>query len=352
MFILLNEYFSILVFPLSGFLLFFVKPFFTFPEYQFVAMLLVMVTFIIFVSCVLNPNSLAVLSYIFRSGLNYQLIQHLFLFCVKIEIFVSLPSLARRALWFYFLVVYCFWLLQSIEHSYFCFLSLSEALLTLRVIYNRLGIYFYNADFLGIEVNQRVTFGESLFFLDKSLINEPSNFINNKSFSLSSPLCCLLSKRSNHFILPFLIQTRGMTTKAGAEVTAKALVVINNNSGAFSNTAVGAGVLSVGATLKAVLDDYQNNKKLAADSKEKALDRAAQAKEKALDRVADTEEKALNRTSEAQNWSRQSLDTLDKSESDFYKANWFKRNLNYLDQVQEGKVFHRDLLTAYKSVPL
>lgn len=63
-----------------------------------------------------------------------------------------------------------------------------------------------------------------------------------------------------------------MASKAGAEVASKALVVINNNSGAFNNTTVGLGAFGVGGTLKAIFDDYQNNKKIVADAKEKALD--------------------------------------------------------------------------------
>ena len=98
------------------------------------------------------------------------------------------------------------------------FLALSKALFTIGFIYIRLRMSFFNADALGLAVDQTITFEQSLSFFDKSLTFDSSSA---KSISLSSPLCSKLSSRTNHLVLPFLIQTRGMVTKSAAEATAK-----------------------------------------------------------------------------------------------------------------------------------
>ena len=258
----INKLLGILIFPFSGFLLFIIKPLFNPEQFQAVSILFALVTLIILFLCVFSPNSLGLLSSFFRSGLNYQLVQFLFSICVKVEIFVNAPYLALRVLWFCFLVVYFFLLFESIHKSYILFLTLSKALFTIGFIYIRLRMSFFNADALGLAVNQTITFEQAISFLDKSLTLDSSSA---KSISLSSPLCSKLSSRTNHLILPFLIQTRGMVTKAAAEATAKTVKeMLVQNPGLFFKSGLTA-ISSIAAGVGWVVhDDFQNSRKIEA----------------------------------------------------------------------------------------
>ena len=258
----INKLLGILIFPFSGFLLFIIKPLFNSGQYQVLSILFALVSLGILFLCVLSPNSLDLLSSFFRSGLNYQLVQFLFSICVKVEIFVNAPYLALRVLWYCFLVVYFFWLFEAIDKSYILFLTLSKALFAIGVIYIRLRMSFFNADALGLAVNQTITFEQSLYFLEKSLTVDSSNA---KSISLSSPLCSKLSSRTNHLILPFLIQTRGMVTKAAAEATARTVKeMVSQNPGFFIKGGLTAITGVVGGTGWMVHDNYQNGRKIQA----------------------------------------------------------------------------------------
>ena len=258
----INKLLGILIFPFSGFFLFISKPLFNSEQYQGVSILFALITLIILLLCVLSPNSLGLLSSFFRSGLNYQLVQFLFSLCVKVEVFVNLPYFVTKALWFCFLVVYFFLLFESIDKSYILFLTLSKALFTIGVIYIRVRMSFFNADALGLAVNQTLTFEQALSFLDKSL---PLDSSNAKSISLSSPLCSKLSSRTNHLILPFLIQKRGMVTKAAAEATARTVKeVVLQNPGFVINSAVTAITGVVGGAGWMIHTDYQNRRQIEA----------------------------------------------------------------------------------------
>ena len=267
----INKLLGILIFPFSGFLLFIIKPLFNSQQYQVLSILFALVSLGILFLCVFSPNSLDLLSSFFRSGLNYQLVQFLFSICVKVEIFVNAPYLALRVLWYCFLVVYFFWLFEAIDKSYILFLTFSKALFAIGVIYIRLRMSFFNADALGLAVNQTITFEQSLYFLGKSLTVDSSNA---KSISLSSPLCSKLSSRTNHLILPFLIQTRGMVTKAAEEATARTVKeMVSQNSGFFFQGGLTAITGIIGGTGWMVHDNYQNSRKIeaAADLNERQI---------------------------------------------------------------------------------
>ena len=267
----INKLLGILIFPFSGFLLFIIKPLFNSQQYQVLSILFALVSLGILFLCVFSPNSLDLLSSFFRSGLNYQLVQFLFSICVKVEIFVNAPYLALRVLWSCFLVVYFFWLFESIDKSYILFLTFSKALFAIGVIYIRLRMSFFNADALGLAVNQTITFEQSLYFLGKSLTVDSSHA---KSISLSSTLCSKLSSRTNHLILPFLIQTRGMVTKAAEEATARTVKeMVSQNSGFFFQGGLTAITGIIGGTGWMVHDNYQNSRKIeaAADLNERQI---------------------------------------------------------------------------------
>ena len=267
----INKLLGILIFPFSGFLLFIIKPLFNSQQYQVLSILFALVSLGILFLCVFSPNSLDLLSSFFRSGLNYQLVQFLFSICVKVEIFVNAPYLALRVLWYCFLVVYFFWLFEAIDKSYILFLTFSKALFAIGVIYIRLRMSFFNADALGLAVNQTITFEQSLYFLGKSLTVDSSHA---KSISLSSTLCSKLSSRTNHLILPFLIQTRGMVTKAAAEATARTVKeMVSQNSGLFFQGGLTAITGIIGGTGWMVHDNYQNSRKIeaAADLNERQI---------------------------------------------------------------------------------
>ena len=267
----INKLLGILIFPFSGFLLFIIKPLFNSGQYKVISILFALVSLGILFLCVFSPNSLDLLSSFFRSGLNYQLVQFLFSICVKVEIFVNAPYLALRVLWYCFLVVYFFWLFEAIDKSYILFLTFSKALFAIGVIYIRLRMSFFNADALGLAVNQTITFEQSLYFLGKSLTVDSSHA---KSISLSSTLCSKLSSRTNHLILPFLIQTRGMVTKAAAEATARTVKeMVSQNSGLFFQGGLTAITGIIGGTGWMVHDNYQNSRKIeaAADLNERQI---------------------------------------------------------------------------------
>ena len=104
------------------------------------------------------------LSYVLRCGLNDFLVQLLLSFCVKVEIFVRIPYLAVRVAWLCFVLVYTFWLCLAIARYNIVFLTLSQMLFTLVVIYYRLRVTFFNTDVLGLAVNDTITFGECFYF--------------------------------------------------------------------------------------------------------------------------------------------------------------------------------------------
>ena len=282
----INKLLGILIFPFSGFLLFIIKPLFYSEQYKVISIVFALVSLIILFLCVLSPNSLGLLSSFFRSGLSYQLVQFLFSICVKVEIFINAPYLALRVLWYCFLVVYFFLLFEAIDKSYILFLTFSKALFAIGVIYIRLRMSFFNADALGLAVNQTITFEQSLYFLDKSLTVDSTKFI-----SLSSPLCSKLSSRTNHLILPFLIQTRGMGTKAALEVTAKTFKeMASQNQGFFIQGGLTAITGIIGGTGWMVHDSSQNSRKIqaAADLNQSQIQAAADLNERQIQSQADT----------------------------------------------------------------
>ena len=290
----INKLLGILIFPFSGFLLFIIKPLFNSQQYQVLSILFALVSLGILFLCVFSPNSLDLLSSFFRSGLNYQLVQFLFSICVKVEIFVNAPYLALRVLWYCFLVVYFFWLFEAIDKSYILFLTFSKALFAIGVIYIRLRMSFFNADALGLAVNQTITFEQSLYFLGKSLTVDSSNA---KSISLSSPLCSKLSSRTNHLILPFLIQTRGMVTKAAAEATARTVKeMVSQNKEFFfkGGQTVITGI--AGGTGWMLYDNYQNGRKIeaAAELNQCQIQAAAELNQCQIQAAAELNERQIN----------------------------------------------------------
>ena len=289
----INKLLGILIFPFSGFLLFIIKPLFHSEQYQGISIVFALVSLIILFLCVLSPNSLGLLSSFFRSGLNYQLVQFLFSICVKVEIFVNAPYLALRVLWYCFLVVYFFWLFEAIDKSYILFLTFSKALFTIGFIYIRLRVSFFNADALGLAINQTITFEESLYFLGQSFTVDSSHA---KSTSLSSPLCSKLSTRTNHLILPFLIQTKGMVTKAAAEAAARTVqAVVSQNTGFFFQGGLTTITGVVGGTGWMLYDHSQNSRKIkaAADLNQRQIQAAAELNECQIEAATDLNERQI-----------------------------------------------------------
>ena len=330
---------GILIFPFSGFLFFISKPLFNSEQSQVVSILFALVTLIILFLCVLSPNSLGLLSSFFRSGLNYQLVQFLFSICVKVEILVNAPYLALRVLWFCFLVVFFFWLFESIDKSYILFLTLSRALFTIGAIYIRLRISFLNADALGLAVNQTTTFEQAISLLDKSLTLDSSSA---QSISLSSPLCSKLSSRTNRLILPFLIQTRGMVTKAAAEATAKTVKeMLSQNPGFFFNGGLTAISGIVGGVSWMLHVDSQNRRNIqaAAALNEHQIQAAAALNERqiqAQEKVALLESVANNNKIQAELRKRwipdQKLKTRLEQQNDFLHDLLQKQSTTLIDK--------------------
>ena len=253
----INKLLSILVFPFLGFLFFVSQPLFNSEQYKIASVLFALVILQISFLCLFNPNSLGLLTSLLRSGLTYQFVQFLFSVCIKIELFINAPYVALRLLWLCFIAVYTFLLFESMDKSYVYFLTLHKALLMIGFIYIRLRVSFFNADALSIAINQTVTFEESISFLEKSLILD--NSAQPKFISLSSPLCSKLSSRTNHLVLPFLIQTRGMSSKAAAGATRKALTeVLVQNPGVFVKVAL-ASITSVVTGTVWIANDRNTN---------------------------------------------------------------------------------------------
>ena len=184
-------------------------------------------------------------------------------------------------------------LFESIHKSYIYFLTLSKALFTIGFIYIRLRISFFNADALGIAVNQTLTFEQAISFLDKSLTLESNSA---KSISLSSPLCSKLSSRTNRLVLPFLIQTRGMVTKVAAEATAKTVKeMLVQNPGIFFKSALTA-ISSIAAGVGWVVhDDFKNRHKIeaAAELNEQQIQAQAQLNEQQIKAQAQINERLI-----------------------------------------------------------
>lgn len=203
----INTLLGILLFPFSGFLLFLIKPMLSSQQFQNVSILFALFTILILFLCVLSQKSLDYLSYLFRFGLRFRLVQFVLSLFVKLEVILMMPFVTLRILWFCFLCVYFFFLFESIAKSYALFLTISKALFTLGVIYIRLRARYFNADVLGLagadvdalglEVNeiQGPTFGQSIILLDHALIREANiSDINHSSSLLLSPVCSKLSK--------------------------------------------------------------------------------------------------------------------------------------------------------------
>ena len=286
--------------PFLGCVLFMIRPLFTPEQLKYVSFLTVLLTIILLFWCCFDKNALGALSYIFRCGLKNFLVQFLFSLCVTLEIFVCAPYFVTRLMWLTCVFLYSFWLCLAIIHSNIAFLSLSKALLTLVVVYYRLRVSFFNASILDLPVNQIITLKESFCLLDKSVILH-----GNLNPLLSSSFCSKLSKHTNHLSVPFLIQTRGMATKAAAETMTKGLSeVVIQNPGPFI-TATGAILAGVIATV--VAGSY--------DSTQKQKDRDSN--EAIAKRQIDANAEIMN---------RKSLETAERAQDDFNnKSRWFFR---------------------------
>ena len=173
------------------------------------------------------------------------------------------------------------------------FLTFSKALFTIGFIYIRLRMSFFNADALGIELNQTITFEQALSFLDNSLLVDSSSA---KSISFSSSFCSKFSSGTNHLVLPFLIQTRGMGTKAVAQATAKTIKeMVVQSPGVFFKSAV-AAISSIAAGVGWILhDDFQNRRKIEAASalNEQQIKAAAEANEQQIKAAAEANERLI-----------------------------------------------------------
>lgn len=108
---------GILVFPFSSFLLFFVKPFLNPQEYHVASFLFALSTCGLLFWCVFSPRALGLLSFLFRYGLKYQVVQQVFLLCVQVELSATAPFLVIKVLWLIFVMVYSCVLCQAIAKS-------------------------------------------------------------------------------------------------------------------------------------------------------------------------------------------------------------------------------------------
>lgn len=243
----INKLLGILIFPLSGFLFFVIKPFFNSEQYYNVSILFALFSVSLLFLCLFSGNSLGLLSSFFRSGLNYKIVQFVFSMCVKIYIFVKAPYLVTRMLLFCFLSLYFFLLFECISKSYILFLTLSKALFTVGIIYTRLRMSYFNPNDLGLKAYQIITFEQAFPLLDRALANDISHSVNNKKDAF---LFSKLSKRTNHFVLPFLIQKRGlaMATGTAASIFAQAMrqVLTNNPEVVYQTSVVAVNWLLVG----------------------------------------------------------------------------------------------------------
>ena len=329
---------GVLILPFFGLFLFTIKSFLQNPEYRFVSMIMTLITLSLVFSCTFHPKALGLLSYFFRSAFNDKYVQYLFSLCVKVEIFMNLPFVALKVIWFSFLVVFFFWLFESLDHSYFCFLNISYASFTIGLIYYRLRASFFNADSLGIQVNQVITFGQSFSFLERSLRLDGSCA---KSVSLRGPFSSKLSSRTNDLIMPFLIQTRGVSTKAVAEVAAQAAnQVVTTHSETFLKISIAAVAAIFGTAGKLAIDNYICDKQIAATIAIEQFKINAQAELSERDITFKTESQI-----------RKSLDAIDQSLIDQNKL-WFP-NREYLKTLEEDKLYNRSFLTKpTTSVPL
>ena len=304
--------------PFLGCVLFMITPLFTPEQLKYVSFLTVLLTLILLFWCCFDKNALSVLSYIFRCGLKNFLVQFLFSLCVTLEIFVCAPYFVIRLMWLSFVFLYSFWLCLAIIHSNIAFLSLSKALLTLVVVYYRLRVSFFNASILDLPVNQIITLEESFSLLDKSVILH-----GNLNPLLSSSFCTKLSKHTNHLSVPFLIQTRGMATKAAAETMTKGLSeVVMQNQGACIGAASGILTFAIGTVVSVSYDSIQKQKDR--DSNEAIAKRQ-------IDANAEIEKKKileseLNREAACAEMNRKSLETAERAQDDFNnKSRWFFR---------------------------
>ena len=297
--------------PFLGCVLFMIRPLFTPEQLKYVSFLTVLVTIILLFWCCFDKNALGVLSYIFRCGLNDSLVQFLFSLCVTLEIFVCAPYFVIRMMWLSFVFLYSFWLCLAIIHSNIAFLSLSKALLTLVVVYYRLRISFFNASILDLPVNQIITLEESFSLLDKSVILH-----GNFNPLLSSSFSSKLSKHTNHLSVPFLIQTRGMATKAAAETMTKGLSeVVMQNQGACITAASGIITVAIGTVVSVSYDSTQRQK-------DRDLNEAIAKRQ--IDANAEIEINKIQAACAEMN--RKSLETAERAQDDFNnKSRWFFR---------------------------
>ena len=267
------------------------------------------------------------LSYVLRCGLNYFIVQLLLSFCVKVEIIVRIPYLAVRVVWLCFVFIYSFWLCLAIVRYNIFFLTLSKMLFTLAVIYYRLRVSFFNTEALGLAINDTITFGECFSFIDKSLI-VASNFDN---ISVSSALSSKLSSRTNHLILPFLIQARGMSTKAAGETMARSFWdLFSQNTGAFLTF----GAATIGGAVSIHYEATQNNLNREANAEIARNQIAATASENLLNREASKE-------SEAQKQNSNSLAMAEKRQHDVHNQ-WFPRE-TAIKSADERVAYHSGL---------
>lgn len=200
---------GILLFPFSSFLFSITKPFLSSPEYWFLSIIFTLVTLCVLFSCVFDPNW-GSLSSLFRSALDYQVVQSVSAICVKIEILVTIerffsPSFALQVLRFCFLVVHFSLLFLCMYWAYFGFATFSYTLFTIGFIYYRVRISCFNADVLCLPFNQTITLGQAFSFLDKALALNSSHAKLISVSSRTTPLCNKLSNRTNDLIVPFLI---------------------------------------------------------------------------------------------------------------------------------------------------
>lgn len=256
---------SILVLPYLGFLFFVLQPLLNFEQLKVASVLFPLVTILISLLFVFNPNSLGLLTFIFRYGLTYKFVQFLFSVCIEIELFLKAPYVVQKLLSVCFGMVYIFFFLESMHNSDMFLLTLHKAIFMIGFIYIRLRSAFFNPDALGVVLNQTVTVGQSFTFLDKSLIDISAQ---PKFISFKSPFCNKLSTRTNNLVVPFLTQTKGMTVAAASKTITRVVKTAHEQNpnmfqkiGAWAMTGIGGGGLYIAN------DQFKNERQISSAQK-------------------------------------------------------------------------------------
>ena len=150
---------------------------------------------------------------------------------------------------------------------------------------------------------------------------------------MSSALCSKLSTRTNHLILPFLIQVRGMSKRAAGETMAKGFAdVVSQNQGSF----IALGGTFVSGTIGSVIA-------LSYDAKQKTLDRQANAEiaKNQIDATASENrlDREASRELQAKIQNGNSLATAEKRQHEVHNQWWPRKTA--INRADERVAYYR-----------